>query len=159
GTLADIGNAAAWQTIDYPGAVYNYMHSTMGGMVVGNYDNPYDHGAYSLPYGPGHATIYDLLTHQFITDIVYPGSMSNTAYGIWYNGGTSYTIVGGYSNTPTNNFANQDAPIGTAYMVDFDSSTGLFSHWASFTAPEGATFLSHFQGVSSVVPGVYTLAA
>ncbi|HEY1602374.1 MAG TPA: hypothetical protein VGG64_22420 [Pirellulales bacterium] len=159
GTLSDVTNPSAWQTIDYPGAVYNYMHSTMGGLVVGNYDNPYDHGAYSLPYGPGHATIYNLQTHQFLTDVVFPGSMSNSVYGIWYNGGTSYTIVGGYSNSPVNNFANQDAPIGTAFMVDFDSSSGVFTNWASFTAPEGANFLSHFQGISSAVPGVYTLAA
>ena len=36
-----------------------------------------------------------------MTDVVYPGSKSNTAYGIWYNGGTSYTrIVGGATGFP-----------------------------------------------------------
>ena len=37
---------------------------------------------------------------QILTDIVYPGSTTTTAYGIWYNGGTSYTICGGYTSAP-----------------------------------------------------------
>ena len=37
------------------------------------------------------------------TDIVFPGSISNTAYGIWDNGDGSYTIAGGFSQLPVNN--------------------------------------------------------
>jgi hypothetical protein len=40
GTIADLGSAGSYRTIDYPGATYNYVHSTMGGMAVGNYDGP-----------------------------------------------------------------------------------------------------------------------
>ncbi|HEX3448689.1 MAG TPA: hypothetical protein VHS97_10575 [Isosphaeraceae bacterium] len=47
----------------------------------------------------------------------------------WYNGGSSYTIVGGYSNQSVNNMNDQNMPIGQAYMVDYNSATGQFSHW------------------------------
>jgi hypothetical protein len=77
---------------------------TMGGLAVGNYDNPADHGSDGLPFGPGHAVIYDIDSDTFLTDIVFPGAKSNSAYGIWWNGGTSYTIVGGYAYEPVNDF-------------------------------------------------------
>jgi parallel beta-helix repeat protein len=159
GTTADLSNSSNYRTIDYPGAKYNYVHSTMGGLVVGNYDSPAAHGSYSLPFGPGHAFLYDVAQSTFLTDIVYPGSKSNTAYGIWYNGGTSYTICGGYSLDPVNNFGDQSQPIGRAYLVDYDSATGKFSHWTSFDYPNGVNFVTHFQGISSVEKGVYTLSA
>ncbi len=128
-------------------------------LAVGNYDSPLDHGQYSLPLGPGHAFIYDIATSTFLTDVVYPGSKSDTAYGIWYNGGTSYTICGGYSLNPVNNFTNQNQPIGQAFLVDYDSATGKFSHWASFSYPFGNNFVTHFEGISSTENGVYTLNA
>ena len=159
GTTADLGTSSNYRTIDYPGAKFNYVHSTMGGLAVGNYDSPVDHGTYGLPLGPGHAYIYDIASDTFLTDVVYPGSKSNTAYGIWYNGGTSYTICGGYSLDPVNNFDDQDQPIGTAYMVDYDSATGKFTHWTSFDYPDGTNFVTHFEGISSVEKGVYTLNA
>lgn len=154
--LADPGN---YRTIDYPGAKYNYAHSTAGGLVVGNYDSPAAHGANGLPFGPGHAYIYDVATDTFIEDIAYPGALSNTAYGIWYNGDTSYTICGGYSLDPANNFDNQERPLGAAFLVDYDAVTGLFTNWKSFSYPNGINFVTHFQGISSVEKGVYTLNA
>ncbi len=95
--------------------------------------------------GPGHAYIYDIATSTVLTDIAFPGSMSNTAYGIWYNGGTSYTICGGWSPDAVNNFANQNQPIGQAYLVDYDSSTGMFSNWASFSYPNGTNLRHPFR--------------
>ena len=154
------GNAGNYLSIDYPGAEFNYVHSTMGGLAVGNYDSPTDHGQGGLPLGPGHAYIYDIASDTFLTDVVYPGSTSNTAYGIWYNGGTSYTIFGGYSNDPVNNFADQDQPIGPGYLVDYDSATGNFTNWKSFTYPNGNE-LSHPLRRASAASrkGVYTLNA
>ncbi len=80
-------------------------------------------------------------------------------YAIWYNGGTSYTLAGGYSNGFANNFADQDSPIGSAYLVDYDSATGKFSNWTTFADPSGKNLYTHFQGLSSVESGVYTIAA
>jgi trimeric autotransporter adhesin len=159
GTSADLSVSGNYRTVDYPGAEFNYVHSTMGGLAVGNYDSALDHGKYSLPLGPGHATIYDVAQDTFLTDIVYPGSKSNTAYGIWYNGGTSYTICGGWSPNPVNNLQNQNQPIGSGYLVDYDSATGKFSNWTSFNYPFGTNFVTHFEGISSVEKGVYTLSA
>ena len=159
GTVAELGQAGHYRTVNYPGAKYNFIHSTMGGLLVGNYDSPPDHGQSGLPLGPGHAFLYDIATDTFLPDVVFPGSVSTTAYGIWSNGGTSYTIVGGYSLGAANNFDDQSQPIGSAYMVDYDTATGRYSNWASFDYPKGTDILTHFQGVSSVEKGVYTLSA
>ncbi len=159
GTTADLSNSANYRTIDYPGATYNYVHSSMGGLVVGNYDSALAHGQYSLPLGPGHGYIYDVASKTFLTDVVFPDSISNSVYGIWYNGGTSYTLCGGTSGSPVNNFTNQNQPLGKGFLVDYDSATGQFSHWASFSDPSGHNYITHFEGISSVEKGVYTLNA
>ena len=115
-------------------AKFNYVHSTMGGLAVGNYDSPIDTGDSICRSGRAtHSST--TLRGTFLTDIVFPGSKSNTAYGIWYNGGTSYTICGGYSLDPVNNFDDQNKPIGQGYLVDYDSLTGQFTNWTSFAYP------------------------
>jgi trimeric autotransporter adhesin len=156
GTTTDDGTVTGtYRTLDYPGATYNYIHSTMGGLAVGNSDGPTANG---LPLGTGHASIYDVATGELVTNITYPCSRTTSAYGIWYNGGTSYTIVGGFSNRWLNT-SDQHMPIGKGYLVDYDSATGCFSHWKAFTYPKGFNILTHFQGISSPAPGVYTLSA
>ena len=159
GTTAGGSVTGTYSTIDAPGATFTYVHSIMGDLAVGNDDGPTPSG---LPLGPGHAFIYNVATGQFVTNITFPGSISDTAYGIWYNGGTSYTIVGGFSNHSVNNINDQDAPIGTGYIVDYNSAagpSGHFSHWKAYTYPNGFNFLTHFEGISSPAPGVYTLSA
>lgn len=156
GTVANGTVTGTYRTLDYPGTTFNYIHSTMGGLAVGNSDGPTANG---LPLGPGHASIYNVATGELVTNIKYPGSISNSAYGIWYNGGTSYTIVGGFSNHSVNNMNNQRMPIGQGYMVDYNSANGRFSHWKAFTYPGGTNILTHFEGISSPAPGVYTLSA
>ena len=153
GTTADFTNSNDYQTVDYPNAQDTYLHSTMGGLVVGNADG----AEAGLPDITGHAFIYHLATSRFLTEIAFPGSTTTTAYGIWYNGGTSYTICGGYSSN-----SNASEPIGNAYLVDFNSATGLFTNWASFAYPSGVVgqdYETHFQGISSTEQGVYTLSA
>jgi hypothetical protein len=159
GTTAGGSVTGKYRTIAYPAATYTYVHSTMGGLAVGNADGATRTGH---ELGPGTAFIYDLDTGKVVTDIQFPHSMSNTAYGIWYNGGTSYTIVGGFSNRAVNNMHDQSAPIGTAYMVDYNTAAGprgRFSHWTSFKYPKGKNLLTHFQGISSPSPGLYIVAA
>lgn len=164
GTLADLPSGGAFRPIDYPDAKYQFTHSTMGNLAVGNADGPMQVGEKTLPIGPGIAYIYDIPNATFVANIVYPGSKSNTAYGIWYNGGTSYTICGGYSPVAANNLANQKLPLtqGRGYLVDYDSATRQFSNWTSFdypNGPKGVNFITHFEGISSTEPGIYTLSA
>lgn len=158
GTVADLDDAENYATIDYPGATFTYLHSIAGGLVVGNYDSAVDHGTHDLPLGPGHAFIYDLDGEEF-TEVTYPGSNSNSVYGIWQNGEHSYTLVGGYSNGFVNNFEDPETPLGNAFIVDYNSETGEFSNWTTVDYPFGVNFISHFEGISSVEKGIYTLNA
>ena len=161
GTVNDVGTAANYEPIPrpHPSASWNIPHSTSGGLVVGNYDSSTENG---VPMGGGLAYVYDAVNRRYLVpSMVYPGSSSNTAYGIWWNGGTSYTIAGGFANSPINNLLNPRVPLSQALLVDFDSATGQFSNWKSFTyvsPTSGASGITHFEGISSVEPGVYTLA-
>jgi parallel beta-helix repeat protein len=151
GTLADLANPSDYQRIDYPTKDYNYIHSTAGDLAVGN--------AGDIPVQTDKAFLYSVSQGRILTDIVYPGSQttSTSAYGIWYNGGTSYTICGGYTT-----LASAGKTIAQGYLVDYDSATGQFTHWTSFAGPNGlvgSSATTHFQGISSPVQGIYTLAA
>jgi hypothetical protein len=136
--------SGTWSTITPPGAAVTIAHSSNGGVVVGNYD--------TLKVVPtGKAFIYDISSGTFY-DLVKPGAVSITAYGIWYNGGTSYTITGGYTD-----------PAGSAgYLVDWDSSTHTASNWTSYSDPNqagGANLLTHFEGITTDGAGGYNLAS
>ncbi|WP_169974063.1 right-handed parallel beta-helix repeat-containing protein [Tautonia rosea] len=154
GALGDLGEAGNYRTIAYPGAQYNYVHSTMGRFAVGNADGPEG----NLPIGTGHAFLYDLEEDVFLPDLVYPGSTSTTAYGIWQNGESRYTIAGGYS-APGSGSA---VTIAQGYLVDFDAETGILSNWTAFEPPSGLIgddLVTHFEGISGEESGVYTISA
>ena len=153
GAIADLANPAGYRTLFYPGAQFNYIHSVMGDLAVGNADGP--EGDY--PIGPGQALLYDVPTGQVIGNIIYPGSLSNTAYAIWANGQEKYTIAGGFT------FPGEgESGIGHGYLVDYNSLTGEYTNWKQYDSPRsvpGRDFVTHFEGLSSVENGVYTLSA
>ena len=152
GTTTDLTNGTGtYTTIDVAGATFTYVHSTMGGLAVGNAEGP----TVGDPQGTGEAFLYDVATKQFIGDIRFPDSISSTAYGIWHNGGTSYTICGGFSRLSI----DPNQPLGQGFLVDYDASTGQFSHWKALNYPKGFDVVTHFEGISSTEAGVYTLAA
>ncbi len=166
GTVDDFTDPTKYQSIE-TGEQFTYIHSVMGDLVVGNRDNPFKYGQNSLPLGPGCAFVYDLTTNERFP-INYPGALSNTAYGIWHNGGHSYTICGGYSLTPVSIDqiyplsgslpGIQPKPFGLAYLVNYDSKSHKFSDWTSFAYP-GINFITHFQGISGSKSGDYQLSA
>ena len=127
----------SWQTIDFPSmgeTVLNTIaHSTMGGLVVGNFDTN---------LATGRAFVYDIDNNSWV-ELVKPGAVSITAYGIWYNGGTQYTIAGGYSN------ANLSG-IDHGYLVNWDSTTQTPSNWTSydFNNSRIGVAISHFNGIT-----------
>jgi len=142
------GLGGSWSQIDATSLVSDgdtllntIAHSTMGDLVVGNYDT-------SL--STGHAFIFDMTTGQW-TDLNPAGSLSVTAYGIWQNGGstsTSYTIAGGYSDL---NSLGLDA----GYLVDYDSGTHAFSHFTTFHFDNRplAELITHFDGITATADG------
>ncbi len=163
GSLDQLPSGGVFRTIDYPGAKAQYVHSTMHDLAVGNADGPRLGAATGAP-GSGVAYIYDIKTRTFVTNIAYPGSKTTTAYGIWFNGPTGYTICGGYSPVVKNNLDDPNRPLtqGRAFLVDYDAKTKRFSNWTTFdypNGPVGVNFISHFEGISSAEPGVYTLNA
>jgi hypothetical protein len=144
-----VDGSGAWSTLlppspDNSSVINTIAHSTMGGLVVGNYDTR---------LATGKAFIYDITNNSYI-NLVKPGAVSITAYGIWYNGGTSYTIAGGYSD------ANARG-ITTGYLVDWDSATNTTSHWTSFNYlnEPANSIVSHFEGITTDGNGGYNLAA
>jgi len=142
-------------------ADFTYIHSISGGLAVGNYGfqtegNPF-----------GHAFVYDPSKVQPQTDVAFPDAdKTHTAYGIWYNGGTSYTIAGGVGIPSAS--MNYGDPFGLAYLMDYDSAAGTFSNYQTFSykpkGPDkqdfkGKTILTHFEGIWSDGNGLYRLPA
>lgn len=116
-------------------------HSTMGDLVVGNYDTDLI---------TGNAFIYNLETGDWV-DLNPTGAKSVTAYGIWQNGGSDsdhYTIAGGLSDI-------EGHSLDVGYLVDYDASTGQLSNFAEFqfdNQPVG-TLISHFDGITRTKGG------
>lgn len=116
-------------------------HSTMGSLVVGNYDTVLVQGK---------AFIYDICSNTYY-DIVKPGALNITAYGIWQNSKNHYTIAGGYFNVP-------GAEGG--YLVDWDNKKKKFYNWTEFYFNNDPirSVVTHFDGISGINGGrKYTL--
>ena len=142
--------SGTWQTIDYPNppreqVLNTIAHSTMGGLVVGNFDTNFDLGS-GFVYNIGAASWTKLPKEPL-------GARVLTAYGIWYNGGTSYTIAGGWSDP---SFPQLDQH---SYLVNWDSSTQTASDWTSydFEKPHTHVEISHFDGITTDNQGGFYL--
>lgn len=115
-------------------------HSTMGDLVVGNYDT-------SLK--TGNAFIYNASTLLW-TNLNPGGAASTTAYGIWQNGATSFTIAGGLSDLSTGG-------LDEGYLVNYDSGTGLLSNFTRFNYGNQpiTALISHFDGITATETGFH----
>jgi hypothetical protein len=139
-----LDGSGRWRTITPPLATATIAHSNMAGLAVGNYES-------GSGIGAGKAFVYDIDADSY-TELVKPGAVSITAYGIWHNGGASYTIAGGYA----------EIGIASAYLVDWDSDAHTASNWKSYRfkdQPQPITLLSHFEGITTDGAGGYNLAA
>lgn len=153
GTIKDLENYNNYKTV-FVGSSYTFVHSTMENILVGNYDE------YNL--GPIQAFLM-IIDIGKVIKISYPGSKSNTVYGVWYNGDSTYTLCGGYSDL---NVIRPDIykdsiiiPFGKAYLVNYNILTGQFSNWTTFNYPYSIdSALTHFQGISSNDSQKYQLA-
>lgn len=163
------GSGGSWTTIDVPAhgahttghvracprvqvrcfVMDTIAHSTMGDLVVGNYDlSP------SIPGGliSGNAFIYNLARHQW-TLLRLGGSMSNetTIYGIWQNGGDAspdYTLAGGSS----------PHGIQRAFLMSYNQQTGALGPPRYYSYGNLPALVTHFEGITGV-PGGFDLVA
>jgi hypothetical protein len=113
-------------------------HSTMGDLVVGNFD-------YQNDEVRGHGFIYNKSNQTYTT--VDIGRFSTTLYGVWQDGGSSsnlYTIVGGFSDNVHG---------AKAFIEDYNASTGTFSHFRKFSFDNRPSIVTHFEGISAVTGG------
>lgn len=143
-----LDGSGAWTVLDVPkdvagGAVFSTIpHSTMGDLVVGNFDLSDDPGSAS-------AFIYDLRTQKFTKLSLGP---LTTAYGIWQNGGDgseAYTIVGGYLG---------QGAINVGFMLDYDAATKAITNVTPYNYNGDPKTITHFEGISAI-PNGYSLAA
>ena len=168
--LGPVSGGGTWTTIDVPADGRNTVdgvracpsdqpgcmvmdtiaHSTMGNLVVGNYDLNPGHGV------SGNAFIYNMSTHQW-TLLQLGGSLSSgtTLYGIWQNGGPgspSYTLAGG-------SLAHGSSPHGNqrAFLMNYNERTGTFGKPRFYNYGNGPVPLTHFDGITAV-PGGFNLA-
>jgi hypothetical protein len=124
-------------------------HSTMGNLVVGNYDlNP------TVPGGvaSGNAFIYNMTRHQW-TLLRLGGSLSDltTLYGIWQDGGSAsprYTLAGGSSDK-----RNQQA-----FLMNYNERTGIFGKPKYYRYGNAPALFTHFDGITAVRGGFNLVA-
>ena len=163
GLASRLGGTTGYKTLDYDPGTYNgsVVHSTMGDLAVGVAGTVDAQSAFD-PSLPTTAFIYNFKTQAY-TPIEYPlgdsqTAASTSAFGVWQNDGSHYTICGSFKELLTGGAPN--FPFGTAFLVDYDANTGEFSNWKSFHLPgdDGSRTLTHFDGLSSVEAGVYTLS-
>jgi parallel beta-helix repeat protein len=124
-------------------------HSTMGNLVVGNYDlNPTVRGGVIS----GNAFIYNMARHQW-TLLQLGGSLSSatTLYGIWQDGGdrsARYTLAGGSSARG----------IQRAFLMNYNERTGAFGRPKYFSYGNAPALLTHFDGITAVRGGFNLVA-
>lgn len=119
-------------------------HSTMGGLVVGNFDTN---------VATGKSFIYNISTNSYTEFKVPGGSASVTLYGIWYNGGTGYTLTGGYSSVA-------QSGVDQGFLADWNSSTQTITNFVTlnYNNLPPSQVGTHFEGITTDGAGGYNLS-
>lgn len=133
-----------WQQIDVPsiitsGTVSNTIpHSTMGDLVVGNYN------LVDVP-DSGNAFLYNIAEDSWTLFNIGSMSSNTSAYGIWQNGigSDSYTIAGG----------SEDEGVNRAFLINYNTTTGEFGE-AVFYNDDGLG-ITHFEGITGTAGGYH----
>jgi len=176
----ELEDPARWLTIDMNplqalGPVANtILHSTMGELIVGNYDTllHQENLPEKIASGKFNAFIYNI-SHNLCFDLKRLLQLENepgkliTAYGIWRNttetnpDTTSYTIAGGLWDQ---NVGTSGLNVGL--LLDFDSKTLAITNVTQFSFNNVPGALTHFEGITKYGdamtpygPRYYALAA
>lgn len=153
------GSSSCWTQIDPtclvtdPERLKNTIaHSTMGDLVVGNFDTNLAVGRafiYNMPGMKGGAkrTSRPPGNCQF-TELKLTGSISVTAYGIWQNSDGSYTIAGGISDLNNNG-------VDAGYLADYDPTTMTVTQVKTYQYDNKPldSLISHFDGITATANG------
>lgn len=138
-----LDGSGTWRTLTPPGATQVIAHSNMGGLVVGNY----------IAEKP-HAFIYDIYKDSYVDisaeaifhlrdfHVFRPNFLSITAYGIWHNGGSHFSICGGYVDSMM-------PELERAYIVDWDNERKRFNRFRIFTYRNRQAAITHFDGITT----------
>jgi hypothetical protein len=124
-------------------------HSTMGNLVVGNYDlKPTVHGGLIS----ANAFIYNMTSRQW-TLLRLGGSQSSqtTLYGIWQDGGPGsprYTLAGGSAASGTKQ----------AFLMNYNERTGRFGVPEYYSYGNHRDIDTHFEGITAVRGGFNLVA-
>jgi len=124
-------------------------HSTMGNLVVGNYDlKPAVRGGVIS----ANAFIYNMTRRQW-TLLRLGGSQSSqtTLYGIWQDGGPGsprYTLAGGSAASG----AKQ------AFLMSYNERTGHFGAPRYYSYGNRRAAVTHFEGITAVRGGFHLVA-
>ena len=126
----------------------------MGGLAVGNADGPEG----NLPIGTGHAFLYDV-AHEHVP-------ARHRLSGLDVHHGLRHLVQRRHElhdrrrlHRPSSSRVRRSA---TAIWSTTIPRPGNSRNWASFDYPNGLVgqdFVTHFEGISSVEKGVYTLSA
>jgi hypothetical protein len=155
-----LDGSGKWESIDMDGdnVVNTILHSTMGDLIVGNYD------VQGTDSGKFNAFIYNMRTGlRYKLVLKLPsGAVAEfvTAYGIWQNiqDKPYYTIAGGLRHSGLD--------INDGYLVDYDSEARTVNNLRIFSYNSNRSLLTHFEGITQFGgemtrfgPRYYSLAA
>ena len=124
-------------------------HSTMGNLVVGNYDL---HPSVAGGLISGNGFIYNMSRKQW-TLLRLGGSLSSQSslYGIWQDGGPRshlYTLAGG----------SKASGAKRAFLMNYNERTGAFGRPRYYSYGNAPAADTHFEGITAV-PGGFNLVA
>lgn len=152
-------------------ANYTYLHSVDGGYVAGNYTTSGGPIGLSLNSGPGAGSfIYNPISKSQINIQYSDSAKYHSAFGIWANEDSSYTVSGGASYeqrssrrmksaVSTVSKAFPDAALGRGMLADVDPITGIAKniHYYNYNnaSSDNASLITHFQGIYYMGSDVY----
>ena len=152
GTINELNNSEKYTQIkSFKPSKFTVAHSTSNILAV------YVTSDISpISAGVGESYIYDIEKAITLTQIIFPGSISTTVYGICYNGESggfqSYTFTGGYSFTIGASFSE-------SFIADFlyNVNTGeyYFTNWSKIKIYTDDRTISHIQGITKVSNNIY----
>jgi len=149
GPITGSTNSSNWTSIKVPGSVAGQAvgdtipHSTMGNLVVGNYNTAVPSSGQGFIYNIS-AQSYRKLSFGDVT----------SAFGIWQNGGSTsslYTIVGGYTLLGPDSQIGSKGQVG--YIVNYNASTDVFSDFTELSLNNNRSIFTHVEGIAAYQDG------